>query len=248
MTHAMCRNRAAAMLCLLSALLFSRDARSDDAIIDTMEVVGKLKGMWRLDAAEGEFPQMIRLFNNNNGSWQRTAQSLPFNLVWFVDGNELEFLNYDFATKGNTTHLRKMSRKFAYKLDGDTLRLTRDDKTMTFKRFEPRQVPSPGNGAIRGISNDVAGRFILFDQNEKQVVRTPWSSYNRGGIVEFFEDLKPGKYVLLGASPEMSAARQEIEVVADKETVVRIEFGQNASRIQIDRSQAERTTAGSARK
>ena len=115
-----------------SALLVGR-ARGDDLKINTPVVSANLRGNWELQPKEaGEYKQTLHLGPQFTGEWQRSRETLPVSIAWFVEGGELRILHY--YEPAGAFNYRVKTLMVTYKLADDTLTLTFDGKPSTWKR------------------------------------------------------------------------------------------------------------------
>ena len=112
----------------------STPAAADDAVVNTPQVISALRGAWELQpAVKGDYQQRLTLDGQTGGHWQKSKEALPTSITFYVEGNEL-LLQYYYETNGVNNYRVKQLR-FDYKLDGETLSLTRDGVTGTWKRI-----------------------------------------------------------------------------------------------------------------
>jgi len=110
-------------------------ARGDDAKINTPVVSSRLQGIWELQPEkQGGFQQRLHLGPALTGEWQRTKETLPMTIAWFVEGNELRILYY-YEPDGAFNY-RVKTVMAGYKLSADTLALTFDGKATTWVRVK----------------------------------------------------------------------------------------------------------------
>jgi len=120
-----------ATLCF-SALLMGR-VRGDDLKINTPVVSANLRGNWELQPKEaGEYKQTLHLGPQFTGEWQRSRETLPVSIAWFVEGGELRILHY--YEPAGAFNYRVKTLMVTYKLADDTLTLTFDGKPSTWQR------------------------------------------------------------------------------------------------------------------
>ena len=120
-----------ATLCF-SALLVGR-ARGDDLKINTPVVSANLRGNWGLQPKEaGEYKQTLHLGPQFTGEWQRSRETLPVSIAWFVEGGELRILHY--YEPAGAFNYRVKTLMVPYKLADDILTLTFDGKPSTWQR------------------------------------------------------------------------------------------------------------------
>jgi hypothetical protein len=115
------------------AALICCAARGDEAKINTPVRTTELRGNWQLqpDGAT-EFKQTLHLGPGLTGQWQRSEPAHPFTLAWFVEGNELRILHY--YEPDEPFNYRVKTLIVPYALSGDSLNLTLDGKSTTWKR------------------------------------------------------------------------------------------------------------------
>lgn len=118
----------------LCAILVGR-ASGDELKINTPVVSANLTGRWELqpDAPE-TFKQTLQLGEQFTGQWQRSRETLPVSIAWFVEGGELRILYY-YEPNGAFNY-RVKTLMVAYTLKDDTLKLTFDNKPTTWKRVK----------------------------------------------------------------------------------------------------------------
>ena len=120
-----------ATLCF-SALLVGR-VRGDDLKINTPVVSANLRGNWELQPKESqEFKQTLHLGPQFTGEWQRSRETLPVSIAWFVEGGELRILSYYEPAEAFNYRVRTLM--VTYALADDTLTLTFDGKPSTWQR------------------------------------------------------------------------------------------------------------------
>lgn len=111
----------------------ARPGRADDAIINTPVVIATLKGDWELQPkGEGEYRQRHSFDGSRCGEWHRSKAALPVSTTFYVEGNEL-MIQYYHEPNGAFNY-RLMQDRYGYKLDGDTLTLTRGGMSQVWKR------------------------------------------------------------------------------------------------------------------
>src|SRR4030095_8686519 len=89
------RSRSSVVVTLcFSAFLVGR-VSGDDLKINTPVVSANLCGHWELQPREeGEYKQSLHLGPQVTGEWQRSRETLPVSIAWFVEGGELRILHY----------------------------------------------------------------------------------------------------------------------------------------------------------
>ena len=114
------------------ALLVCR-VRGDDLKINTPVVSANLRGNWELQPKEaGEYKQTLHLGPQFTGEWQRSRETLPVSIAWFVEGGELRILHY--YEHAEAFNYRVKTLMVTYQLADDTLTLTFDGKPSTWQR------------------------------------------------------------------------------------------------------------------
>ena len=117
-----------------SALLVGR-AGGDDLKINTPVVSANLSGNWELQPQPAtEYKQTLHLGPQFTGEWQRSRETLPVSIAWFVEGGELRILHY--YEPAGAFNYRVKTLMVAYKLADDTLTLTMDGNRSTWKRIQ----------------------------------------------------------------------------------------------------------------
>jgi hypothetical protein len=111
---------------------------ADDLKINTPVVSANLAGRWELrpeDAAK--YKQTLHLGPQFTGEWQRSRETLPVSIAWFVEGGELRILHYH--EPAGAFNYRVKTLMVAYKLSDDTLTLTFDGKPTTWTRVKEKE-------------------------------------------------------------------------------------------------------------
>lgn len=128
------RQKTAVLAICLSALIVGRVA-GDDLKINTPVVAANLTGRWELqpDGADA-FKQTLSLGQQFTGQWQKSRETLPVSIAWFVEGGELRLLHY-YEPNGAFNY-RVKTLMVAYTLKDDSLTLTFDNKPTTWKRVK----------------------------------------------------------------------------------------------------------------
>jgi hypothetical protein len=118
----------------LCAILVGR-ASGDELKINTPVVAANLTGRWELQPdAPKEFKQTLHLGQQFTGEWQKSRETLPVSIAWFVEGGELRLLHY-YEPNGAFNY-RVKTLMVAYTLKDDSLTLTFDNKPTTWKRVK----------------------------------------------------------------------------------------------------------------
>jgi hypothetical protein len=113
----------------------------DEAVVNTPAVTGKLQGAWEMvPAGKGDFKQRLTLGRQLSGEWQMSEAELPVTMAWFVEGGELRVLYYHEPKEVNNYRVKDLI--FKYRVDGDSLSLTRDGKTTSWKRMKDAGDPA----------------------------------------------------------------------------------------------------------
>jgi hypothetical protein len=129
-----------ATLCF-SALLVGR-VRGDDLKINTPVVSANLSGNWELQPKEaGEYKQTLHLGPQFTGEWQRSRETLPVSIAWFVEGGELRILHYHEPAEAFNYRVKTVM--VPYDLADDILTLTIDDKPSTWQRTKAVKPAKP---------------------------------------------------------------------------------------------------------
>jgi len=104
-------------------------------VVNTPAVTSKLQGRWELiPAKKGDFKQRLTLGGQLSGQWQVSEATLPMTLAWFVEGGELRVLHY-YEPKA-VWNYRVKDLSFKYRIDGDSLSLTRAGETTNWERVK----------------------------------------------------------------------------------------------------------------
>lgn len=126
---------------------------------NTPKVLATLRGRWQeLDHEEGEeFNQTLVFSGGALGQWYERAQTLPISITYYVEGAEL-ILQFNHEPEAAFDYRMKQLR-FDYKLDGDSLLLTREGVTTRLQRIRdaiaepmPAQTSTPTQPAPYGPS------------------------------------------------------------------------------------------------
>jgi hypothetical protein len=124
-----------------SALLMGR-VRGDDLKINTPVVSANLSGNWELQPEEAAaYKQTLHLGPQFTGEWQRSRETLPVSIAWFVEGGELRILYY--YEPAGALNYRVKTLMVPYKLADDILTLTFDGKPSTWKRTKVAATAKP---------------------------------------------------------------------------------------------------------
>ena len=119
---------------------------------NTPTILGALRGRWQeVDHSEGEDFNQTLVFNGQAmGQWFRTAGTHPVTITYYIEGTEL-LLQFNYEPVKAFDYRMKQLR-FAYKLEGDSLSLTRDGVTTHFKRIrEPSPAKTPTQSQINSV-------------------------------------------------------------------------------------------------
>lgn len=111
---------------------------------NTPTVLAALRGRWQeIQDEEGEdFHQTLVFAGGALGQWYQSAQTLPVNITYYVEGTEL-ILQFNHEPEATFDYRMKQLR-FEYKLDGDSLLLTREGVTTRLQRIrEPIAAKTP---------------------------------------------------------------------------------------------------------
>jgi RNA polymerase sigma factor (sigma-70 family) len=104
-----------------------------DAVVNTPTILGKLQGEWELQPkTEGEYKQRMVFTASSSGNWQRSKETLPVSITYYVEGRELLIQFYHEPNGAFNYRLKQL--RFEYKLDEGILTLTAGDATQTWKR------------------------------------------------------------------------------------------------------------------
>lgn len=108
--------------------------RADDTVVNTPGVLAALKGRWELrPEARDAFKQRLSFDGTSCcGYWQRSNETLPMNITFYIEGTELLLQYYHEPNLVNNYRMRQI--RFNYKLSGETLILKRGGVTETWKR------------------------------------------------------------------------------------------------------------------
>ena len=119
---------------------FASLALADEIVIRTPVVTAQLGGTWQLQSDnKHDYKQELSFGGGLCGTWDQKERMIPVTIAWFVEGGEIRILHYyEPYTPGN---YRVKTIMFQYKIDGDTLRLTKDGNTTSWKKI--RQLPRP---------------------------------------------------------------------------------------------------------
>ncbi len=129
-------------LSVLAPLVATWQLRGDDTVINTPVVTSQLHGEWELQPKDvKDFRQRLSLGGSVQGSWQQSRETLPVTIAWFVEGAELRIFHY-YEPSGAFNY-RVKDLTFAFKMDKDTLTLTRGGVTQTWKRLPKAAEASP---------------------------------------------------------------------------------------------------------
>lgn len=125
---------------LLLTICMASSLGADDTVINTPVAAAQLRGVWELQTAdEKQFKQQLSLAGSVEGSWQRSKETLPMTLAWFVEGKELRILHYYEPDK--PFNYRVKTLMYRYEVDGDNLELTNDKGTSIWKRIKRHPRP-----------------------------------------------------------------------------------------------------------
>ncbi len=222
--------------------------------------IGELTGDWLLEAQPGEYKQLLRLSTGGHGTWSQNAHAHPFGFAWFIEEDQLVLFHY--TDQGNF-NFRVKERRFHYELTVDpaaqpprqlakhgarrgrataktVLTLKDGDKTLVFKRtlLQPKFDPNLGGIQLQLSNYDaIATTALILDSDGDRVLLIPHftnidtkeGNYRRGAYCEF----PPGKYVVLAATEGKPVAKATVELLAGRETPVRVHFKRDESRIDV---------------
>lgn len=125
---------------LLLTICMASSLGADDTVINTPVAAAQLRGVWELQTAdEKQFKQQLSLAGSVEGSWQRSKETLPMTLAWFVEGKELRILHYYEPDK--PFNYRVKTLMYRYEVDGDNLELSNDKGTSIWKRIKRHPRP-----------------------------------------------------------------------------------------------------------
>jgi RNA polymerase sigma factor (sigma-70 family) len=112
-----------------------------DAVVNTPTILGKLQGEWELQPkTEGEYKQRMIFTASSSGNWQRSKETLPVSITYYVEGRELLIQFYHEPNGAFNYRLKQL--RFEYQLDEGILTLTAGDATRAWKRV-PKAAPRP---------------------------------------------------------------------------------------------------------
>jgi hypothetical protein len=130
--------REVAIAVVVAILGCSARAVADDAVVNTPTIIGSLRGVWELQPKDNDAYKQRLSFNSPQcGEWQQSKPTLPVSITFYVEGNELLLQHY-YEPK-NAFNYRLKQLRYGYKLDGETLTLTRDGLTETWQRIDKQK-------------------------------------------------------------------------------------------------------------
>lgn len=125
---------------LLITIWMASPLRADDTVINTPVAAAQVRGVWELQTAdEKQFKQQLSLAGSVEGSWQRSKETLPMTIAWFVEGKELRILHYYEPDKPFNYRVKTLT--YRYEVEGDNLELTNDKGTSIWKRIKRHPRP-----------------------------------------------------------------------------------------------------------
>jgi hypothetical protein len=111
---------------------------ADDAVVNTPTIIGNLRGEWELQPkVKDAYKQRLSFTSPQCGEWQQSKETLPVSITFYVEGGELLLQHYYEPTKAFNYRLKQL--RYGYKLDGETLTLTRDGTSETWKRISKQE-------------------------------------------------------------------------------------------------------------
>jgi hypothetical protein len=141
-----------------------------DAVVNTPTILGQLQGEWELQPrTEGEYRQRMLFTASSSGNWQRSKETLPVSITYYVEGRELLIQFYHEPNGAFNYRLKQL--RFEYTLDKDILTLTAGEVTQTWKRI-PKANPKP-----EGVKMPPEKEAITVPSNAKAEPARPKPNY-----------------------------------------------------------------------
>jgi len=108
-------------------------AQGDDLKINTPVVSANLIANWESQPEEAaDYKQTLHLGRQFTGRWQKSQETLPVSIAWFVEGGELRILYY--YEPAGVFNYRVKTIMVPYELADGILTLTFDGKRSKWKR------------------------------------------------------------------------------------------------------------------
>jgi hypothetical protein len=119
-------------------------AVADDVVVNTPVVSTILKGYWKLQSDKVDaYQQSLHLGSKLTGEWQKSRETHPFDIAWFVEGGELRILYYHDVDQAFNLRVKTLMVKYTLSHDANTLTLTLDGKPTTWKRVKETAPAQP---------------------------------------------------------------------------------------------------------